>query len=133
MEKNSNTLHYRHCILHLFHCGVSASKAYKTIRETYGSDSVNHNTCRRWYRKFQVGNFELKDEKRCGRPHEILDYDLEELVEQNPNMSMQELGRMLGVNRSTISRRLAALGFKPKPKKRRKLQEEEEEEAEESQ
>uniref|UniRef100_A0A1B0D2H0 Mos1 transposase HTH domain-containing protein n=1 Tax=Phlebotomus papatasi TaxID=29031 RepID=A0A1B0D2H0_PHLPP len=119
MEKNSEKLHLRHCILHLYHCGSTGAEAARIIQDVYGKDAVNDNTCRRWFQRFEKGDFDLKDKKRGGRPQEIEDHELETLLEENPTQTTRELGQQLGVTNVTVSRRLNALGYNLSKKRRR--------------
>uniref|UniRef100_A0A1L8DWG7 Putative histone-lysine n-methyltransferase setmar n=1 Tax=Nyssomyia neivai TaxID=330878 RepID=A0A1L8DWG7_9DIPT len=121
MEKNKEKLHIRHCILHLYHTGVNAAEASRIIKKVYENSAVSENMCRRWFHKFQTGDFDVNDKKREGRPRNVMDQELEKLYEENPNLTTFQLGRKLGVSSCTVSRRLNALGFDLGKKKKRKL------------
>uniref|UniRef100_A0A1B0D2H1 Mos1 transposase HTH domain-containing protein n=1 Tax=Phlebotomus papatasi TaxID=29031 RepID=A0A1B0D2H1_PHLPP len=89
-------VHYRHCLLHLYYSGVIAPEACKIICDTYGKDSVNVRTCRRWFCKFEKGNFDLRDRIREGRPHEIEDKVLEDIMQRNPPTPLWKMAKELG-------------------------------------
>ena len=54
--------------------------------------------------------FSLEDDDRSGRPVELETDELEALLEEDPRQSTRELGNRLGVDHSTVLRRLDQLG-----------------------
>ena len=57
-----------------------------------------------------MGDFDLEDKKRPGRPSELDDHELEELISTDPSLSTRELALRLSVSNSTVYDRLKALG-----------------------
>lgn len=103
-------IHVRHCMLFLFNLGKTASKAKKMIDEAYGDGSVGSSTCREWFAKFRKGEFDLEDKPRSGRPQEFGSEDLLALLNDDPTQSTLKLAKKLGVDHSTVIRRLQSMG-----------------------
>lgn len=106
MEKT----HLRVIMLHEFKLRRSVSEATQNIKMAWGEDSANERTVRRWYQKFRVGDVDLEDKDRSGRPAKCDDGRLKERVEADSRGTVREMGRELQVSRTTISRHLEAIG-----------------------
>ncbi|KAM3184548.1 hypothetical protein ACTXT7_008127 [Hymenolepis weldensis] len=78
--------------------GKTSSAAAKTLRDTYGNDVVNENTCRRW---FSAGGFKrddssLKDERQIESRtlKKLLNSEqLHVAIEENPTCTTRELSK----------------------------------------
>ncbi|VDO88187.1 unnamed protein product [Heligmosomoides polygyrus] len=68
-------------MLHEFKLRRSVSEATQNIKMAWGEDSANERTVRRWYQKFRVGDVDLEDKDRSGRPAKCDDGRLKERVE----------------------------------------------------
>ena len=101
--------HLRHIMLYEFNRGLRAADTAKKIQETYGDDVINERSCRRWFARFKAGVFNLEDGPKSGRPTRLNSSELKNYIEQNPEMSTQELGRIFNVSRTTIHKRLKIL------------------------
>ncbi|GAB6028825.1 hypothetical protein CHUAL_014145 [Chamberlinius hualienensis] len=65
---SENKEHFRHIMLFYYRKGKNASKTCEKICSVYGADAVDDSTCRKWFRRFRQGNFDVKDASRAGRP-----------------------------------------------------------------
>ncbi|VDO74190.1 unnamed protein product [Heligmosomoides polygyrus] len=97
-------------MLHEFKLRRSVSEATQNIKMAWGEDSANERTVRRWYQKFRVGDVDLEDKDRSGRPAKCDDGRLKERVEADSRGTVREMGRELQISRTTISRHIEAIG-----------------------
>ena len=102
--------HTRHCILHEFPLGNSASAAARNICAALGDDAVADRTCRDRFKRFREGDISLEDRPRSGRPMQSDIERLKVLIEDNPRLTTRELSTMLCCNQSTIDRHLHGMG-----------------------
>jgi len=65
---------------------------------------------KKWFKKFVECDFHLNDLTRSGRPQETKGVDLEELLNEDANQFIRDLGKRMHVNQSTIQRRLKITG-----------------------
>ncbi|XP_029639658.1 histone-lysine N-methyltransferase SETMAR-like [Octopus sinensis] len=92
----------RNVLLYEFHKGVNASAAARSIQSTYGDDIVNERSCRRWFSRFRIGDFTLKEEPKEGRPKKLDSKMSEALVSENPAVTTRELVEQLNVAHTTV-------------------------------
>ncbi|KOC62520.1 hypothetical protein WH47_04180 [Habropoda laboriosa] len=64
---SENKEHFRHIMLFYFRKGKNASESCKKICTVYGVNAVDDSTCRKRFRKFKEGYFDLKDAPRTRR------------------------------------------------------------------
>ena len=64
-------MHFRQVLLYEYKRGNNATCALKNICSGYGKHSLSKRTCRKWFKRFREGNFNLCDESRPGRPSDI--------------------------------------------------------------
>ncbi|KAG5305967.1 MOS1T transposase, partial [Pseudoatta argentina] len=63
-------------------------------------------TCRDWFRRFKNNDFQLEDKERSGAPKKFQDKELEQLLDEDPSQTLSELGKILQVDESTVSKQL---------------------------
>ncbi|KAK6043275.1 hypothetical protein COOONC_19220, partial [Cooperia oncophora] len=73
-----------------FRRGSTAAQAVRNITVVFGEDAPNERTVRRWFAKFESGDFDLQNESR-GRPECKLNNDeLKAVVEADPTCKVLE-------------------------------------------
>ncbi|KAG5313536.1 MOS1T transposase, partial [Pseudoatta argentina] len=106
-----NKVYLRGILLHYFIQKKSAAEAHRILVQTYGDDALSDTTCRDWFRRFKNNDFELEDKERSGAPKKFQDRELELLLDEDPSQTLSELGKILQVDESTVSKRLKGLGM----------------------
>jgi [histone H3]-lysine36 N-dimethyltransferase SETMAR len=102
--------HLRHIMLYEFNKGENATKAAENIKKVYGVSSITIRKCQRWFNKFRLGNFSLKDIDRAGRKSKIDDEILVTALEKDKSISVRKLAFKVESSSSAIHRRLKKLG-----------------------
>ena len=114
-----NQLHLRHVLYYIYQkqgARKNASAASKEVCEVYGANSVSANWAIKLFDRFKAPDFDLstglEDQPRSGRPKELGMEELEGLLDDDASLSTRKLAEVLGVDHSTIVRRLHELGKK---------------------
>ncbi|KAG5314900.1 MOS1T transposase, partial [Pseudoatta argentina] len=92
-----NKVYLRGILLHYFIQKKSAAEAHRILVQTYGDNALS--------------DFELEDKERSGAPKKFQDKELEQLLDEDPSQTLSELGKILQVDESTVSKRLKGLGM----------------------
>jgi len=103
--------HLREALLFCFNLKKTAAESHRLLVEAYGEHALSEPSCREWFRRFKSGDFSVEDKERPGQPKKFEDEELEELVDQDPCQTLQELSESLNVDKSTVSRRLHSIGL----------------------
>ncbi|KAG5318572.1 MOS1T transposase, partial [Pseudoatta argentina] len=106
-----NKVYLRGILLHYFIQKKSAAEAHRILVQTYDDNALSDTTCRDWFRRFKNNDFELEDKERSGASKKFQDKELEQLLDEDPSQMLSELGKILQVDESTVSKRLKGLGM----------------------
>ena len=102
--------HFPNCMLFEFNSNENAVEATQTICNVYGEEALDVCTCQRWLARFRDGDADLNDKQCKGRPLLAKNDDLEQLLQEDPRLSIRELAFELNLSVGTIFNRLKARG-----------------------
>lgn len=102
-------LHLREDLIYFFNLKKSEDEAHRLLVDTYGDAALSEGSCREWFQKFTIGEFNLYDKERSGRPK--MYEDTEALLMEDSCQTQDELAFILGVPQQAISHRLKSLGL----------------------
>ncbi|KAG9427847.1 histone-lysine N-methyltransferase SETMAR-like [Apis mellifera carnica] len=63
---------------------------HRNLLKVFGESTVSDRICRRWYEKFETGDFDLSDKPRSGRLF-LIDDDVKAMLEQDPFLTTSEI------------------------------------------
>lgn len=105
--------HLREILLHYYISKKTAAENHRILVATYGKYALSETTCRDWFRRFKSGDFDTDDKERSGHPKKIEDEELKKkILDEDPSQTQEDLARSLNVDRSTVAKRLKAMGMK---------------------
>ena len=107
-------VHVRLVLLHCFKEGRPAAQAEEEVNEIYGARAPGIRQIYRWYAKFRAENVTLEDRPRAGTPRKLEDADIRHLLEQDRNLTTEELAESLDVDPTTVFRHLKTMGYRLK-------------------
>jgi len=81
-------LFFRDVLLHYFDLKKTAAEAHRLLSEVYGDETSSERTCRVWFERFD--DFNVKDKERPGQPKKFEDFELQELLDENPVQTPSE-------------------------------------------
>ena len=102
--------HLRTCLLYEFRLGEKAADAHRRLYQAFVEGFISEKTCVHWFARFKSGNYTVEDKPRSGRPSELDDEALLQLVEADPRMTNRDMAAVLGCSHSTIEHRLSTIG-----------------------
>lgn len=106
------------CVMYYHYLkGTTAAATSREIISVFGTNSASERTVQKWYQRFRSGDTSCDDEQRSGRPQEIVDDDLQELVVSEPGLTCEDYAEKLSSSKETVRRALHRLGFVSKLQK----------------
>lgn len=102
--------HLREALVFCFHLKKSVAESHRMLVEAYGDHAFSESNCKKWFRKFRDGDFDLRNEERGHAPSKFVDTELQALLDEDDGQTQQQLAEQLNVDQSTISRRLKDMG-----------------------
>jgi len=100
----------RHILKFYYEKGKKVNQSSKKICDVYGYNAVR--VAQRWFKRFQSGNFYVKDAPCSGRPITGKVGEIMEKVEQDQLISNHSISKKLNVDHKTILNYLEKAGYK---------------------
>ena len=111
MELNRSDI--RKLIYYGYARGLNAAEISKEINGALGENTVSVRICQNWTAKFAMGDYNIEEKPRSGRPKdEELDDKIEKLLDEDRHLSTRRISEMLGVSHITVGDHLKAMGKK---------------------
>ena len=98
-------------LLHYFIQKKSTAEAHRILVETYGDHTLSETTSRDWFRHLKNNDFDIEDKECSGTPKKFEDEELEALLHEDSCQAQTKLAESLGVDHTTVSKHLKALGI----------------------
>ena len=86
-------------------------KPQKKNCDVYGLSAVSVRVAQIWFKRFQSGNFDVKDARRSGRPITDKMDAIFEKVEQDRHISSYDVAEELGIDHKTVLAHLKNTGY----------------------
>ena len=94
---------------HYFIQKKSAAEAHRLLVETYGNQAILETTYRDWFRHFKNNDFDVIE--RSGSLKKFEDEEVDPLLHKDTCQAQTELAESLGVDHTTVVKRLKAFGM----------------------
>lgn len=94
--------------------GKNATQAAKKNCDVYGPNAVSVRVAQVWFKRFQAGNFDIKDASRSGRPVTDKIDAIFEKVEQDRHISSYDVAEELAIDHRTVLTHLNKVGYTKK-------------------
>ena len=79
--------HLREVLLHYFILKKSAAETHRLLVDIYGEHAPSKTSCKEWFRRFNSGDFDVRDKEREGAPKKFEDAELQALLEEDSCLS----------------------------------------------
>ena len=106
-----NKVHYRHLMLFFHQKGKNAKQTANKICTVYDEDAVAERTVRKWFSRFEAGDFNLENQECPGKRSTTDEDQIKTLMENNPRYTTRQLAEMLKISKCTIHEHLVKLGY----------------------
>ena len=90
----------QYSMLYDFRAGLKAAESYRRLCKAFVPDVVSNQTVNNWFKHFKSVNYSIEDETRSGRPSELDNQALQQLVESNPRQTTYEIAEILNCDHS---------------------------------
>mgnify|MGYP004576351081 CR=1 FL=1 len=102
---------YKRAVLYfLISSGESAISAAIKINSVHGEDTISVRTAQKWFKKFKVGESSIYDKPRSGHPVNFDNDVLKNLVESEPQLTVDQIAERMDLSHGTVFRHLKEIG-----------------------
>ena len=98
-------------IFYEFKKNQSEKACLTNINTVFGEGTVAKTCVNKYYQRFAAGNFDLEDEERSGRPVEVDNEVLQQMIFDTPSIIVEDLAEALDVSEQTVRNHLKQLGY----------------------
>jgi len=109
---SENKEEVRYILKFYYKKGKNAKQTAKKICDVYGHDALSVRVAQSWFKRFQSGNFDVKDAPRSGRPITKKVNEIMEKIEQDRHISSHDIGKELNIDHKTVLNHLEKAGCK---------------------
>ncbi|XP_065658164.1 histone-lysine N-methyltransferase SETMAR-like [Hydra vulgaris] len=103
---NFDTEGIRKLIYYGWKRGLDTSDINKEINKTLGNGVVSLRTCANWVLKFRESFYDVKDDKRTGRPSLELDQKIDVILQENRHATTRFIAEHLRVSHTAVRKNL---------------------------
>lgn len=103
--------HLREVLLGHYFSKRTAAESHRLLVETYEKHSLSKTQCFEWFHRFKNDDFDINDKDRSGRSKKFDDEELKTLLSQDSCQTQEQIASSLKVDRSTVAKRLQAMGM----------------------
>ena len=89
-----------------FHLKKSAAESHRMLVDAYDDHALSEATCKRWFQRFRVNDFDVRNKERGKPPKKFEDAELQAILDE------KQMVEKLNIVQQTISDRLKAMGKK---------------------
>ncbi|XP_017765118.1 PREDICTED: histone-lysine N-methyltransferase SETMAR-like [Eufriesea mexicana] len=82
--------------------GESARSAAIKINSVHGAHTISVRTAQKWCKQFKVGESSIYDEPRSGRPANLDNDVLKNLVESEPRLTVDQIAERMDSSHGTV-------------------------------
>ena len=97
-------------MLHEFKLGRNAVTASQNINVAWGLGTTTDRTVQRWFSRFRSGDMSCQEQEGRGRPSQVDNTLLKQLVEEDSRTTVRELSLSLDVSPRTVLTHLTQIG-----------------------
>ncbi|XP_035721994.1 histone-lysine N-methyltransferase SETMAR-like [Vespa mandarinia] len=97
-------VHFRHILLYYFRKERIVST--KEVMAVYGNEALKERQYQNWFTRFRSGDFSLKNAQRSGRPIEVDQIHIKDIIDSDRHSTTHDIAEKLNVSHTCIEKKL---------------------------
>ncbi|CAK1593511.1 unnamed protein product [Parnassius mnemosyne] len=93
-----------------YHLRTTDAESHRMLIKAYGKYSLGKTWYFEWFKKFNSGDFDVKNEERGKPPKIFTDDELQVLLDEDGTRTLQELANQLNMTQEAVPIRVKAMG-----------------------